>query len=82
MEEAQKMLLFTTKTCPNCKMAGEVLKSSQIPFEIVDAEEHQELVQEYGIMQAPSLVVLRGDEFETHCNVSTIKKYAEQNHCG
>lgn len=70
MEEAQKMLLFTTKTCPNCKMAGEVLKSSQIPFEIVDAEEHQELVQEYGIMQAPSLVVLRGDEFETHCNVS------------
>ena len=82
MEEAQKMLLFTTKTCPNCKMAGEVLKSSRIPFEIVDAEEHQELVQEYGIMQAPSLVVLRGDEFETHCNVSNIKKYAEQNHCG
>lgn len=82
IEEAQKMLLFTTKTCPNCRMAGEVLKESQIPFEIVDAEEHQELVQEYGIMQAPSLVVLRGEQFETHCNVSNIKKYAEQNHCG
>ncbi|MBS7008924.1 ribonucleoside triphosphate reductase [Anaerostipes sp.] len=82
IEEAERALLFTTKTCPNCRMAGEVLKDSRIPFEIVDAEEHQELVQEYGIMQAPSLVVLRGDEFETHCNVSNIKKYAEQNHCG
>ncbi len=51
--------LFTTKTCPNCKLAKEYLKNEK--YVVIDAEENMELVQRYGIMQAPTLVVVNGD---------------------
>ena len=41
--------LFTTKTCPNCKIAKEILKGED--YQIIDAEENQDLVRKYGIMQ-------------------------------
>ena len=47
--------LFTTKTCPNCRMAKEMLKGETV--QIIDAEENPELVKKYGIMQAPTLVI-------------------------
>ena len=50
--------LFTTKTCPNCKAAKEMLKGERC--QVVDAEEHPELVKKYGVMQAPTLVVVNG----------------------
>ncbi len=68
--------LFTTKTCPNCKLAKEYLKNEK--YVVIDAEENMELVQRYGIMQAPTLVVVNGDHFEKYVNASNIKKYAEE----
>ena len=50
--------LFTTKTCPNCRMAKEMLKGETV--QIIDAEENPELVKKYGIMQAPTLVIVDG----------------------
>lgn len=52
--------LFTTKTCPNCKIAVSSLEKAQIPYEVIDAEEHTDLVKKYGVMQAPTLVVDEG----------------------
>ncbi|MEE0691405.1 MAG: ribonucleoside triphosphate reductase [Lachnospiraceae bacterium] len=69
--------LFTTKTCPNCKIAKEILKGAS--YETIDAEENQELVSEYGIMQAPTLVVLRGDNIDKYVNASNIKRYVQEN---
>ena len=44
--------LFTTKTCPNCRLAKEYLKDMDyIP---VDAQENAELAQKFGVMQAPT----------------------------
>lgn len=74
-EEKGKMYLFTTKTCPNCRLAKEYL--NEIDYTIVDAEENMELAQEYGIMQAPTLVVVAGQSRKKYVNVSNIKKYAE-----
>ena len=68
--------LFTTKTCPNCKLAKEYLKNEK--YVVIDAEENMELVQRYGIMQAPTLVVVNGDHFKKYVNASNIKKYAEE----
>jgi ribonucleoside-triphosphate reductase len=68
--------LFTTRTCPNCKMAKEYL--GDLPYYIVDAEENTELTQEYGIMQAPTLVVVKEGQFKKYTNVSNIKRYAEE----
>ena len=67
--------LFTTKTCPNCKLAKEYLKGvSYIP---IDAVENMELATKYGIMQAPTLVVVNGEEYTKYVNAGNIKRYAE-----
>ncbi len=68
--------LFTTRTCPNCKMAREYLKGEK--YLPIDAEENMELARRYGVMQAPTLVVVEGDDFKKYVNASNIKKYAEQ----
>lgn len=69
--------LFTTKTCPNCVIAKEYLKEEQ--YELIDAEEQPELAGKYGVMQAPTLVVVEDGRSKKYVNVSNIKKYAEQN---
>ena len=68
--------LFTTRTCPNCKLAREYLKGEK--YLPIDAEENMELARRYGVMQAPTLVVVEGDDFKKYVNVSNIRKYAEE----
>ena len=67
--------LFTTKTCPNCRLAKEYLKEEQ--YVLIDAEENAELAVKYGVMQAPTLVVVNGNDFKKYANISNIRKYAE-----
>ena len=70
-----KLYLFTTKTCPNCRMAREFLKG--MAYEVVDAEERVDLVNEYGIMQAPTLVEVKDGEIRKYVNASGIKGFVE-----
>lgn len=65
--------LFTTKTCPNCAIAREMLSNEQ--YVLIDAEENMELAQKYGVMQAPTLVVLKGKQAQKYVNASNIQKY-------
>ena len=69
------MYLFTTKTCPNCKLARDYLKNMN--YETVDAEENIQLAREFGIMQAPTLVVIRDGQPKKYVNASNIKRFAE-----
>ena len=71
----EQIILFTTKTCPNCRIAKEMLKN--VSYQVVDAEENPELVSKFGIMQAPTLVVLQGDHAEKYVNASNIKRFAD-----
>ena len=68
--------LFTTKTCPNCKMAKEFLKG--VDYEVVDAEEHPDMTDQFGIMQAPTLVVVKDGRVEKFVNASNIRRFAER----
>ena len=68
--------VFTTKTCPNCKLVKEYLKN--VPYVTIDAEENMELARRYGVMQAPTLVVVNGDSHKKYVNASNIKKYVDQ----
>lgn len=68
--------LFTTKTCPNCAMAKEMLAGED--YVLVDAEENVELTQKYGVMQAPTLVVVNGEQSKKYVNASNIQKYVDQ----
>ncbi len=72
---ANGVYLFTTKTCPNCKIAKQFLKDEL--YQIVDAEEHPELTDAYGIMQAPTLVIVNNGEVHKFVNASNIKKYVD-----
>ncbi len=72
--------LFTTKTCPNCKLAKEFLGS--YPYIQVDAEDNPELTREYGVMQAPTLVVVRDGQFKKYANASNIKSFMEEQMAG
>ena len=71
----EKRYLFTTKTCPNCRMAKKFL--GDLPYTVIDAEEMPELVSRYGIMQAPTFVVDRGGEVTKIVNAANIRKFAE-----
>jgi len=71
------ILLFGTKTCPNCKMAMKLLEKAHVDYKFVDAEENVDLTKKYGVKQAPTLVVLKGKENENIVNLSNIKKYIE-----
>lgn len=74
---SNRKYLFTTKTCPNCKIAKKMLERED--YITVDAEENMELVRKYGIMQAPTLVVVENDKAKKYVNASNIKRYIEEN---
>jgi len=70
-----KKYLFTTKTCPNCRIAKEFLKNEE--YQVIDAEEQADLVKKYGVMQAPTFVVDNGGSPEVYVNAASIRRYAE-----
>ena len=68
--------LFTTKTCPNCAMAKKVLDGKNVDYVVIDAEENSDLVNKFGIRQAPTLAVVgAGGNTEVYPNVSNIIRY-------
>ena len=67
-------MLFATATCPNCKMAEKFLQKAGIDFEKVYADENPALAEQYGVHQAPTLVV-NGEKI---VNLSNIKAFTEQ----
>ena len=44
----------------------------------MDAAENIDLARKYGVMQAPTLIVANGENFEKYVNASNIKKYADE----
>ncbi len=72
------LYLFTTQTCPNCKLAKEFLKG--IDYVTIDAQEQPELATQLGIMQAPTLVVVSDGKKTKYNNASNIKKFVDDNY--
>ena len=72
-ESSVSILLFKTPSCPNCKAAGAILDRAGVEYQPLNANEERELVQKFGIKQAPTLVLVNGDSFEKYRGVSDIK---------
>ena len=69
-----RAILFVSATCPNCKLAISMLEKAGFLFKKVLATENPELTNQYGVKQAPTLVVLGQDgEFTKYKGVSEIK---------
>ena len=75
---ADKLYLFTTKTCPNCRIVKPMLERAGISYEVMDAEENLELAQTYHLTQAPSLVAVTGDTFTVYPGISAIQNFISQ----
>ena len=69
-------LLFTTPTCPNCRLAVTMLDKQGFAYEKLNAEDNAELAMKYGVKQAPTLVVTDGEHFEKYAGAGAIKQYA------
>ena len=67
------ILLFKTPTCPNCKLAMALLDKAGVAYTPLNANENKELVNQYGVKQAPTLVLIEGDGFTSFRGVSDIK---------
>ena len=72
--------LFATQTCPNCRLAKEMLNKAGIQYDVIYADEHPELAKAYGIMSAPTLLVpaADGSGFDRYMNASNIRQYITQ----
>ena len=69
--------LFTTATCPNCRMAKAFLMNAKVEYREVLATENVELTKSLNVTQAPTLVVVSNSEITRYENVSNIRKYLE-----
>ena len=54
-----------------------MLAEANIGYKTVDAEENAALAEKYGVMQAPTLVVVGADGVSKYANASNISRYAE-----
>ena len=77
--DSDELLLFTTRTCPNCRQAISLLDKAGIPYRKVVAEESPDLTTRYGVRQAPTLVYEDQGQAVKLTGVGAIKKFADQN---
>ena len=75
--DAEKVILVTTKTCPNCQAAKNYLNQAGIEYDVILADEADgaEIAVQYNISAAPTLIVQSGEETELYSNVSNIRAY-------
>lgn len=76
-ESLNEILLFATKTCPNCKMAKMLLDKAGIHYTVIDAEENKEKTLQYKVNKAPTLIVPNDNGYDVFENASNIKGYIE-----
>ena len=74
---ANDILIFTTKTCPNCKMAKSMLEKAGIVYTVIDAEDNKDTTLAFGVKKAPTLLVPNGSGYDVYDNASKIKGYIE-----
>ncbi len=75
-----EILLFKTPTCPNCKAAMALLDRAGISYCALNANEEKDLVNQYGIRQAPTLIVPTEEGFLKFRGVSDIKGWLMSAH--
>ena len=49
-----------------------------VDYVVIDAEENMDMAVKYGVMQAPTLVTVNGDQYKKFVNASNIKKFVDQ----
>ena len=77
-EIADGTYLFTTQTCPNCKIAKAELEKAKINYTIVDANEEPQKATALGIMMAPTLVSVKDGEIKKYVRADGVMKFIKE----
>ena len=72
-----EIMLFTSPTCPNCKIAKMMLEKAGISYKNIDAIANKDLTMAYGITKAPTLLVPNGDSYDVYDDASQIRGYIQ-----
>ncbi len=67
--------LVATTTCPNCKIASKFLDDAGVAYQKIYADKTPEKAEEFGVKQAPTLVISKDGNVAKYTGVSDIKKY-------
>ncbi len=71
-------MLFTTSTCPNCKIVKQLLDEYGFDYDVIVADQDMDTARTFDINQAPTLVINGDSGLVKIANVSNIKKYLEE----
>ena len=75
----EKLVMIATRTCPNCRKAGELLDKAGIPYTKLLAEENPELVARYGVRQSPTLIYTQGkSDFRKIVGVGAVIQFIQE----
>ena len=74
---SDKLLLFTTTTCPNCRVAKTFLDRAGIEYDVIVADQDVDIAKDFEITQAPTLVVSNNGKVEKLAGISAIRKYID-----
>ena len=73
-----QLLLFATKTCPNCRQAEKLLNEAGIIYKKVLADEDPDTAVKYGIRQAPTLVIVSKEPVKM-TGLGAVRKFIDEN---
>ena len=76
---AGELLLFTTRTCPNCRQAEQLLKKAGMDYQKVVAEEKPDMASRYEIRQAPTLVADRDGGAVKLVGLGSVRQFINEN---
>ncbi len=73
-------MLFTSPTCPNCKMAKMMLDKDQVQYQNIEisSDENKQKAVNFGITKAPTLLVPNGTSYDVYDNASLIRGYLDK----
>ena len=72
------VLLFATKTCPNCKAAMKFLDEAGIDYEKRYVEDDKAFAEELGLRQAPTVVVKTSGGFARYAGIPGVKSFIKE----
>ena len=71
----RRLMLFSTRTCPNCKIAMSLFEKAGISVEKLIVDENLEIAKAYDLKMAPTLIVTDGESYEKYAGVQEIKGF-------
>ncbi len=74
---ADGVYLFASATCPNCKIATQLLDKANVSFTKIMAQENVALTEGLGIKQAPTLVTVKDGKTDKFVSVPGVKKFIQ-----